>query len=165
MMHHGGNTKWIISQLIGLVTASHQRLTSLLLGNFTEFYSGWFDTVFTKLPQTWSSPYKDLRPCVWGKTQTLGGGVTGMAGYYTNTLPSRLRSWLEFWFKLSIMASKMLKPKRKTMHVNMFTRCLLKHFVTRKCKKHVYQQILSTWIKSCWYDNPIKAWLLKTFNN
>ena len=81
-----------------------------------------------------------------GKHNLLGGGVTGVVGYCTNTLPSGLRSRLEFQFKLSILAGKMLKPKKKMMHVKTQIN-LLKYFVTRKMQKHVYQRILSTWVK------------------
>ena len=93
--------------------------------------------MFAKTPTNLTKPLQG--PETFG-----GGGVTGVVGYCTNTLPSGLRSRLEFQFKLLILADKMPKQKKKKKENNACNYVktqinLLKHFITRKHEKHVYQ--------------------------
>ena len=68
----GRSVKWIISRLIGLITASHWRLTSLLLRNFMKYYGRWFGT------RTWNLVFEGKHNLWWG------GGVTGAMSYPTD---------------------------------------------------------------------------------
>ena len=70
---------------------------------------------------------------------------------------------LNLEFNFSILASKMLKPQRKPMHVNMlkYKTSLLKFIETFWSQEIVrYMYVNKSTVKSCQYTNPVKTWFI-----